>query len=68
MYCPKCQGEQFCPCKNCADRNKDKVTWIWVTGNGPIKCGYCGHEMSVGEFQDEEFKQYEEWRAKNGTR
>ncbi|MBC8184934.1 hypothetical protein H8E88_27900 [candidate division KSB1 bacterium] len=62
MKCPECQGEQCCPCKNCAKLNADKPTWIWVTGNGPIKCSHCGHEMGVGEFQIEEFKQYDEWR------
>ena len=51
MKCPNCQGEQHCPCKNCKDKNRGKVTWIWVTGNGPIECGHCGYIMSYSEWE-----------------
>jgi aspartate carbamoyltransferase regulatory subunit len=59
MKCPKCNEIQYCPCPACVERHKQDVTWIWVTGNGPIKCGHCGHEMSVGEWEQEEWNQYE---------
>lgn len=68
MICPKCQGEQHCPCQSCADKNHGKVTWIWVTGNGPIKCGHCGHTMSCGEWEAEEFKQFDAWEKSQAAK
>lgn len=65
FLCPNCSGEQHCPCENCKERNKDKITWIWITVNGPIECGHCGHTMSFGEWLMEEFKQYDVWKEEN---
>jgi hypothetical protein len=65
LLCPKCEGKQNCPCESCQKRNKAKVTWIWKSGNGPIACGHCGYTMSPGEWEMEEFKQYDKWREKN---
>ena len=59
MNCPKCRGKQHCPCDNCATKNKGKITWKWVTGNGPIECGHCGHTMGMGDWMDEDYKQWE---------
>jgi len=60
MTCPNCGKEQYCPCSNCQPRHKQKVVWVWVTENGPISCGHCGHTMSVGEWEDLSYKQYKE--------
>ena len=60
MKCPKCGGEQHCPCPACVKRCKQKVTWKWVTDDGPIACGHCGHTMSEWDWVGEEFKQLEE--------
>ena len=54
MSCPICGQEQNCPCENCKEANKGKVVWIWVTPNGPIKCGNCGHAMSCDGWMDHE--------------
>lgn len=64
--CPFCGEEQHCPCTNCSDKNADKVAWIWVAGNGPIKCGHCGHEMSLDDWEIEEWNQFEAWRKERG--
>lgn len=50
MFCPECDGEQFCPCKHCILTDKQVVTWIWVTPDGPIACGHCGLIMTVDEW------------------
>lgn len=68
MKCPKCGGEQYCPCKNCAEKNKDKVTWIWKTGNGPIECGHCGHIMDMGTWYKLEYEDFEKFREEQGER
>ena len=60
LLCPSCQGEQNCPCDSC--QNTDKVTWKWITGNGPIMCGYCGLTMPEWEWLKEEYYQYEQWQ------
>ena len=65
MKCPKCGGEQYCPCKSCKERNKGKITWIWVTPNGPIECGHCGHTMSCGEWMDEDWEQMKQDQETN---
>ncbi len=57
MYCPKCQKTMYCPCKNCAEKNKDKIVWVWVTPNFPIQCGNCGYIFP--DFEGEEYRQYE---------
>ena len=62
FICPKCKEEQNCPCENCQERNEGKITWIWIDGNGPIKCGHCGHTMSVDEWMHEEMRQFEEFK------
>jgi len=61
--CPKCGGEQYCPCKHCQARNGPQITWKWVTGNGPIACGNCGHTMDEWDWMIEGQKQY---RAEGG--
>lgn len=60
MNCPECNGKQYCPCKNCAKRNAGKVVWEWISGNGPIKCGHCGHVMSVDAWEALEYQQMKE--------
>jgi hypothetical protein len=60
MICPKCKKKQYCPCPNCKPKNPGKIFWIWETGNGPIKCGNCGHYLGLCEWRDVEFRQYEE--------
>jgi len=52
MKCPKCDGIQYCPCESCRKQHKQDVVWKWVTDNGPISCGHCGHTMSVEEWED----------------
>ncbi len=64
MNCPKCENTMYCPCENCSVKNKGKVTWVWVTPNGPIKCGNCGYIFE--NFEEEEYKQYEEWKKQQG--
>ena len=68
MICPKCKGNQHCPCKNCSDKNRGKTTWKWITENGPIECGHCGHTMSYGDWCIEEFKQYDQWKNSHATK
>jgi hypothetical protein len=59
MKCPKCGGEQYCPCYWCKLGHKQKVVWKWVSPNGPIACGHCGHTMKEDEWERESIKQYE---------
>jgi len=58
MLCPNCKGEMHCPCLSCTTKNSDKVVWKWISGNGPIECGHCGHTMSVGAWENESYIQY----------
>lgn len=59
--CPKCNGEQHCPCASCADRSAGKVVWIWVDGEW-IKCGHCGHTMNADAWMDWDYNQYKKQR------
>jgi len=36
-----------------------EIVWEWVTPDGPIACGHCGHTMSVDEWDDEGKRQKE---------
>lgn len=65
MSCPKCGGEQLCPCGHCADRNAGKVVWKWQKDGENIACGHCGYTMHVDFWQDRE---YEEHQAKHKER
>jgi len=40
--CPKCGGEQLCPCENCKPDHPDKVMWKWDETGEIISCGHCG--------------------------
>ena len=68
MKCPKCQGEQHCPCKNCKDKNRGKVVWKWITGNGPIECGHCGYQMPAEEWEYEEYRQFDKNRSSSKSK
>lgn len=57
MTCPNCSGIQHCPGECCKDRNQYKIVWIWVSGNGPISCGYCGFTMSVDDWMHHDIEQ-----------
>lgn len=57
MTCPKCNGEQLCPCKSCAERNTGKVVWRWINGE-LIACGHCGYTAHVDHWQDLEMALY----------
>jgi len=56
MVCPKCKNKQYCPCDSC--NNTGKITWKWLSGNGPIECGHCGYVMSAEVWELEEYKQF----------
>jgi len=60
MLCPKCSGKQYCPCPACQDRHGQEIVWRWITHNGPIACGHCGHTMSEWDWGREEWKQHKE--------
>lgn len=49
--CPKCGGEQLCPCESCAPDHPDKVMWKWMHGDA-IACGHCGHTMQADEWEE----------------
>lgn len=55
--CPKCNGEQNCPCKNCNDTS-GKIVWNWIDGEF-IECGHCGYTMHVDAWLDLD---YEKWK------
>lgn len=57
MKCPKCDNEQYCPCKNCIERSKGQKTWIWVDGN-TIKCAFCGLTEHADFWETEAWKQH----------
>ena len=50
MYCPNCNVELFCPCRNCKDGNKGKIKWKW-TGGDYIKCPKCGFLAHCDHWQ-----------------
>lgn len=56
VTCNKCGSELHCPCKHCQKTDPQPIAYIWVTGEGPIRCPVCGDEKTVEEFyeQDEE--------------
>lgn len=54
--CPKCGQEQFCPCKNCADRNAGKVVWKWTPDGECISCGHCGFTAHADQWLDFEYE------------
>jgi transcription elongation factor Elf1 len=58
MKCPECGQEQYCPCVNCSDRNKDKLTWEWQKEGEFIACGKCGLSAHADWWMDEEAKQF----------
>ena len=53
--CPKCGGEQLCPCQYCD--NDGKVVWKWIDGEA-IECGHCGWTASADVWQDYEYEYY----------
>ena len=67
VLCPNCGGEQYCPCPSCRERHGQEIVWKWVTGNGPVACGHCGHIMSTDEWDMVEYKQYEKWLVEKGV-
>jgi hypothetical protein len=59
MKCPKCGTDYVCPCKSCAERNKDKKPWPW----GPDdlqSCAGCGFTQHVDQWLDEDVRQMKE--------
>lgn len=64
MACPKCGGEQHCPCENCAERNEREVIWIWK--NEDIECGHCGYTMNCNAWMDLEYEEYKKRAKENG--
>ena len=54
MNCPRCNGDQHCPCRNCAKDNKGKVTWKWDASGELISCGHCGYTMHADGWLDAE--------------
>lgn len=59
LACPECGQLQYCPCPACRESHNQKIVWIWITGNGPIACGHCGHTMTEDEWTDECYRQLE---------
>jgi hypothetical protein len=49
--CPKCGGEQLCPCKSCKPSHPDKVTWK-DEPDDIISCGHCGLSAHVDRWLD----------------
>jgi hypothetical protein len=58
MKCPCCAEKQRCPCKNCADKNKGEIVWIWVDES--CKCGKCGFTMHADGWLDLEWQEITE--------
>jgi len=58
VSCPKCGGEQLCPCKSCMRRNAGKVVWKWLPDGYTIACGHCGYTAHVDRWMDIEMKLY----------
>jgi hypothetical protein len=58
MLCPKCDAEQHCPCKNCAPRNKGRVTWVVHSDGECASCGHCGFSESYDGWMDIESDQH----------
>lgn len=56
--CPKCGGEQLCPCVNCARENSGKVVWVWQKDGETIACGHCGFLASADQWMDIEMEYY----------
>lgn len=50
MSCPKCNGEQHCPCRNCKERNAGKVVWKWDETGEIISCGHCGYTLHADDW------------------
>lgn len=48
--CPKCGGEQLCPCKNCRPLHPDKVMWKWDETGEIISCGHCGFAAHADDW------------------
>lgn len=65
MVCPKCHKKQHCPCKHCKPSHEQEITWKWLTKNGPIACGHCGHTMSLDEWDKEGYRQHEDSEGGN---
>lgn len=62
--CPRCAGEQNCPCSNCIDDNAGKVLWEWIEGGEVIKCGHCGYAAHADHWMDLEGQFYDRRPAK----
>lgn len=56
--CPKCGGEQLCPCANCAPSHPDKVMWKWDEAGEIISCGHCGHTMTADSWLDLDIERF----------
>lgn len=65
--CPKCGGEQLCPCANCADRNAGKVTWKWDDSGEIISCGHCGWTAHADEWMDLDMERFLASQMNRGT-
>lgn len=59
--CPKCSGEQNCPCNNCKERSGGKVVWKWIDGE-LIECGHCSFTLHADAWLDLD---HEEWKRNN---
>lgn len=65
MKCPDCKTDLGCPCRMCRAKNPGS-TFEWVDGNGPLKCSVCGRIISLGEANQIEDNEFEEWKKNNG--
>lgn len=58
LKCPKCGGDQYCPCPACTERERQSI--VWINKGDLVACGHCGHTMHVNKWLMEEYNQFED--------
>ena len=59
--CPKCGGDNRCPCAACAKNGytkPDDVTYKWTEDGESMTCGHCGFTALADVWMDQEYEYY----------
>jgi hypothetical protein len=50
----------------CSEKSPGTNKFIWLDGNGPLKCSVCDRVISMVEADQIENSEFEEWKKGRG--
>lgn len=69
MKCPSCRTEYVCPCRECRERQPDKIPWKFEVINDLEleTCPGCGLTKDSHEWAEIEWNQYKAMESQDET-